>query len=776
MITLRGKLIRSLVEAPPTKSITTRRNLPDNEAITINNDASSTAAAVTQSTENAPTSEEKNNETSTPPLVEEWLWRGVWAFGSLPEMDIDVLSGSSKPKEEEAAAAAPKKENDEEGGNWIQKLTNRIISGENKEGEKSTEGVAAVYNTAAAADADGAATDTTVKKTEEQTSPEQEGVPRPFCYRFIKCMDANDVVVPSSLLVVEEEVVPVADEEVKLVNEEENNSRKQPNDESNDEVKKDLTKSESAAVDHLGDDDNNKEGEAADEKNAAPENNAESQKTDEAVEDKDLMMSSTTQAMEGAKSEVTSAATKVQDSLTINSNKSETAKNSTHSLDEAVVPDQPPKASIQTENSAQSNTAAAVTAATTTDDKSTTQPTPKPKINKQTYGQSPYTPANLTQPTPPGGKWEGHFENIVPNTSTTTAAASKKRKDKRDNRIREVFYLFFNSTPPSDAKTAFAVEDTASTANDQLAEGKEGDATTTNKQENSLLLPEGRIHVRGYGTNRFGTFEIVGSLDVDTGILHCQRMYVETPPERDSRKPKRTASGQFSTTGRRGRPPKNKDGEGKRGRKRKPSLKKRTMDSFSSFDGVDAGPVAGAGGDIASSVKKRARLSVDSGGAGAPPSLPQCQSSSKSTPSLKGPVGKSSSKKKKLPPANKEAAISHIVQPIVDIVDPLPSDGDPLLARWRAAHYLYYQREEADPDDGEANTSTKIKSVVYEGEMVDGYRGGMGICLYNNDTMYEGQWKKNKEVSVGYSIDGVSSSYLILRLLCSICLSMVRGL
>ena len=27
----------------------------------------------------------------------------------------------------------------------------------------------------------------------------------------------------------------------------------------------------------------------------------------------------------------------------------------------------------------------------------------------------------------------------------------------------------------------------------------------------------------------------------------------------------------------------------------------------------------------------------------------------------------------------------------------------------------------------EATTSTKIKSVVYEGEMVDGYRGGMGI-------------------------------------------------
>jgi hypothetical protein len=38
---------------------------------------------------------------------------------------------------------------------------------------------------------------------------------------------------------------------------------------------------------------------------------------------------------------------------------------------------------------------------------------------------------------------------------------------------------------------------------------------------------------------------------------------------------------------------------------------------------------------------------------------------------------------------------------------------------------------------------------VYEGEMHDGVRDGNGICLYNNNTLYEGQWKKNREHGIG---------------------------
>ena len=158
-----------------------------------------------------------------------------------------------------------------------------------------------------------------------------------------------------------------------------------------------------------------------------------------------------------------------------------------------------------------------------------------------------------------------------------------------------------------------------------------------------------------------------------------------------------------------------------------------------------------SGSDIASSVKKRARLSLDSATAPAL-GLPQCRDSmdsgsrAKLTPALKASSGKSS-KKKKATSANKETMIASLIPPVVEAMDPLPSDGDPLLARWRAAHYLYYQREEGNQEDGEAAVSTKVNSVIYEGEMVDGYRQGMGICLYGNNTMYEGQWKRNKEVS-----------------------------
>lgn len=233
-------------------------------------------------------------------------------------------------------------------------------------------------------------------------------------------------------------------------------------------------------------------------------------------------------------------------------------------------------------------------------------------------------------------------------------------------------------------------------------------------------------------------------------LLSYSRMYVETPEDNKQK----NSSGLPTTKGRRGRPPKNKDRESgggssshKRGRKRKPSLKKRTMELVGSTgdDGVDS-----LSGDIATSVKKRARMSSDSAvavGLG----LPQCRDSidgsskTKMAPALKGSSGKSS-KKKKVSSASKGAMIPSFMPPVVEAMDPLPSDGDPLLARWRAAHYLYYQREEVNQEDGEAAVSTKVNSVIYEGEMVDGYRQGNGICLYDNNTMYEGQWKRNKEV------------------------------
>jgi hypothetical protein len=63
--------------------------------------------------------------------------------------------------------------------------------------------------------------------------------------------------------------------------------------------------------------------------------------------------------------------------------------------------------------------------------------------------------------------------------------------------------------------TAFV--DDSTDAVDKVESGEGGE------YNEKLALPEGRIHVRGYGTNRFGTFEIVGSLDLESGMLHCQR-------------------------------------------------------------------------------------------------------------------------------------------------------------------------------------------------------------------------------------------------------------
>ena len=71
------------------------------------------------------------------------------------------------------------------------------------------------------------------------------------------------------------------------------------------------------------------------------------------------------------------------------------------------------------------------------------------------------------------------------------------------------------------------------------------------------------------------------------------------------------------------------------------------------------------------------------------------------------------------------------------------------MAVWRAAHYLYYQKndptqEEGGPGGGTSGGSSNAagnayKYVVYEGEMVKSQREGRGVCLYSNQMLYEGK-------------------------------------
>eukprot|EP00804_Cyclotella_cryptica_P028642 CCRYP_008164-RA/>CCRYP_008164-RA protein AED:0.21 eAED:0.21 QI:406/0.8/0.66/1/0.8/0.66/6/422/991 len=759
MITLRGKLTRTLVEAKAATPATTRSNLAPSESAAIGQHADA-ASAVDSAPVDASAAQESASKTSA--MVEEWLWRGVWAFGSLPEQDgasdamVDAAASTSVSATDDKQNQTHREESKDSAAtsqSWIQKLTSRITvvassspaDGPSRESTNSIVGSAPI-------DKD---TQPTANVTQDDpTAADLEAKPRPFSYRFIKPVDASQVVVPSSLVLTVDDENHDADSQQNL-----------------DRVDGAVDTEKATESTEKGDDTVKIEAqEVLDSSNA-------NDKRHDSVQNKE--QPSANQVDEIPKTDTSIQFSPSDASAVLAQPPSQDVKNDDKpAADTAAVSTAGDKSPPTTQNSEKPSQPATTAAA------AAVLPTPTAQTHstsipyKQTYGDAPYTEAHLIHPLgtcPPGGKWEGHFENIVPNTVNP----SKKRKDKKDNRVREIFYLFFNATPPADARTAFVAEDSTSAANDLLISPGDGE-TDESKQEDDaklLLLPKGKIHVRGYGTNRFGTFEIVGSFDPKNGMLHCQRMYVQTPPpDREtssSRKQKRSSTGQFSTGRGRSASGKKDGQDGKRGRKRKPSLKKRHMDSFGSFESGDGGANLDENGfDIASIVKKRARLSLESftGDSPTAPALPQCRgdnaetmyqpfalvpTTSKLTPSTKGSGSKiTKSKKKKITPSLKTSSISRIA-PLVDIIEPLPSEGDPFLARWRAAHFLYYQRVEATPDGGEAVsaaanvTGGKVNSVVYEGEMMDGFREGMGICLYGNGTMYEGQWKRNKEHGKG---------------------------
>ena len=528
MITLRGKLTRNLVEAQPATPAITRSNLPPAGAAATTASAGETIAATSTPAATNPTTEPAEKA-----LVEEWIWRGVWAFGSLPEHDDDAKveettvkrqqivnaektvdevkdvnsekvqagSGEESQKEEgqdkshEMNQKEEEKEHEDETqtkkeNNWLDKLTSRITSVRDNEKE---EGTTTITNAA-----DGTGTNaTSTNEAPENTKP------RPFCYRFIKNVNAFDVIVPSSLIVEEEDKMVEDDKAV--------SEKKMDGDESEvkmdggggevvngegdsapaasaDEGAKDEDKNENADVSAVA--------ESKEKQNAASEK-ATSSNNEKAAKASTVVVKDATSTIQPSTDAASSGYTKPKEE----SNQTKEA-DATMSDPSQTTTTHPEKVNTPSESEAQATTTPSAPTADTKQPPAELKPT-KPK---QTYGDPPYTPANLSHPTilPPGGKWEGHFENIVPNTTTV-----KKRKDKRDNRVRELFYLFFNSTPPEGAKTAFMDD----------RDGKNGDE----EREKTLLLPDGRIHVRGYGTNRFGTFEIMGSFNLENGVLHCQR-------------------------------------------------------------------------------------------------------------------------------------------------------------------------------------------------------------------------------------------------------------
>mmetsp|Transcript_10214 Transcript_10214/g.14447 ORF Transcript_10214/g.14447 Transcript_10214/m.14447 type:complete len:862 (+) Transcript_10214:24-2609(+) len=350
-------------------------------------------------------------------------------------------------------------------------------------------------------------------------------------------------------------------------------------------------------------------------------------------------------------------------------------------------------------------------------------------------GEPTYTSASTKHPDKcaPDGAWKGYFENV------------SKRKDRVSSRVAEKFCLFFNATPAKDARVQFQDEDAQSDAKNEK--------NSASEQSEGMLSP-GHIHVRGMGTNQFGTFEILGSFNLETEILECQRMYVVTVDSTSrTRSPSRTSRSDASSTPRayntRKRP--------------KMSWQKRSSINDDEYDDASSRRSGG------SSVKKRFRpssspsnltdakspmpsITISNPAPTPKPSsnLPASSSSSKRPSPRTGSVPKKTSRSSSGSKGGSSSS-SSTTQALK-----LPPAGDPREARWRASHFLYYQRN--DPSaDAESGGGTKLSHnsaasyVVYEGEMLHGgcLRDGRGVCLYSNGTLYEGEWKRNKEHGVG---------------------------
>mmetsp|Transcript_30948 Transcript_30948/g.66904 ORF Transcript_30948/g.66904 Transcript_30948/m.66904 type:complete len:1123 (-) Transcript_30948:118-3486(-) len=761
-------------------------------------------------TKNGTPIETTAKEVESSDLVEEWTWRGVWAFGELPEEEEkkksdsnNHIAGKNEEKEKFKGDGKGAGENTERviatGGDGSEAMTKDATSNRPPTGTAiSAIPDAGTNETAMNATNVKNATNTTTPKTASPPKPkkrpgrppkESKVKPRPFTYRWLKAKDAGGVIVPSSLVIM---AAAAEDEEKKNLASwgEKIGTVKGPSE-------------GSAAITIEGDKD---------------------KKPEEQMKERGGIVRP-------------GGTTGVMCEAPETNNQSQTmGENAKRNSGDEVMKDveEGSKTGVPTDcDSKPASTSN--TPSSETPNENPTKPSPSKDATTTlkpptTYGEPPYADAGRTHPPgtcPKSGKWEGHFENVVPNATSS----KKKRRDKRDNRIREMFYLFFNATPPPDAREAFVDSDSTIAANQLLedrsstsvADKEDGAADGGAEVERKLhLLKKGYIHVRGYGTNRFGTFEIVGSLDPKTGNLQCQRMYVPVPTAAEISKAtgqRRSSSGRFLSGLDLTIPEDDEDGK-KRGsnRKRKSTWKKRDMDS-SGFEeiGVDGIPVNGPGArgiDIASIVKKRSRLSNENGmskqttpGSGGAAKLPpQCRGAAegpigthappagsamsavgtKPTPSPRAPPAKATSagsgkkggKKKKAKgggnaqaPAlqSYKAPNSGIKGPMpgsappVTVIPTLPTAGDPYLARWRAAHYLYYQRVEQEPEGESAanpkddattgsnpnNTLVKINYVIYEGEMHDGVRDGRGICLFNNGTLYEGQWKRNKEHGTG---------------------------
>ena len=320
-----------------------------------------------------------------------------------------------------------------------------------------------------------------------------------------------------------------------------------------------------------------------------------------------------------------------------------------------------------------------------------------------------------------------------------------------------------------------------------FADNDDLNGTDINAEEgnkNNGTLPSGYIHVRGSGSNQYGTFELLGGYNVESSVLSCQRIYIatnevtETFPVRREREKEKA--------------------KGSPTEKRPYQIRKRPMPSWKKVGyGNEIDTVEKAGRRPGSGTKKRSRsvseilphstIGRELKGSRLAPGLPH----SRTMPDGLMPSGefKTSSRDndnfmlsptrrpsivKSVPNARKSkpssfSSNSRLPSHQSGHQITLPAAGNVMDARWRAAHFMYYHRntelqlthttgQPAQNSNSSGPTSTSIVTsyVVYEGDMSEGMnmRDGMGVCLYNNKTIYEGEWKKNKEHGRGILVTG----------------------
>lgn len=358
---------------------------------------------------------------------------------------------------------------------------------------------------------------------------------------------------------------------------------------------------------------------------------------------------------------------------------------------------------------------------------------------------------------PKGGCWKGYFENV------------SKRKDRMTSRVQETFHLFFNATPPKGASVTFydALEDGSTEENDD--ESKEEsvaapqdaskDIPKTVVDNKKSEIPEGYLHVRGAGTNIFGTFEILGGFNVETSVLEIQRIYVITndtiqeetkqPRERSKSKPKvpSPASERKSYFTRKRPTVLFRYGESPEPT-RSSSAKKRPRGAsehgpLSPLEGIDNDKIKSTT-VTASGMKENQPLTITiADHAPAKTSSSRRPSPDKTTP-------KASAK-------SKGTSTQAPVLVTQSSFGAIPKAGKPEDAKWRSAHFLYYHRHADDPEtSNNPSQPPRTSYVIYEGDMNEGgcIRDGKGVCLYSNDCIYEGDWRKNKEHGKGTLFSG----------------------